>query len=94
MLYTQVLYKQGIVKKRYCINEFCTNEGFYMWTLYKQVVVQTSFCTYEGAPREVVRHTDRTNVIQKRGCGWEFSIEEFCKGRQMWWVGNDFRGEW
>ena len=45
MLYIQVLYKQGIVKKRYCTNELCIN-GF----------LQTSSCTdkflyiYEGAP--------------------------------------------
>ena len=46
----QVLYQQVVVKKRYCSNEFCTNEGLYMWALYKQVVVQTSFFTYEGVP--------------------------------------------
>ena len=34
----------------YCTNECCTNEGLYMADLYKQVVVQTIFCTYEGAP--------------------------------------------
>ena len=54
VLYTQVLYKQGIVKKRYCTNEFCANEVLYMRALYKQVVVQTSFCTYEGAPSQLI----------------------------------------